>query len=255
MANELTEIELEEVSLVDQGANPEAHVMLVKRSPLAKAWAWLTGNRDSLEEDVAKTIEQALAGGEEAAEEPGGAADSIDSALEGAAQDPGNEAADEPQETDMADQVAAPEADVEKGDERVEKAAFDAEVQKREAAEKELAELRKSAARESIAKRVSAEMDAVPTADCDTVVEMLEKAAELGDDFVEKLEGIFKSASELAERLGPVGDDQGVSADDVDQFEALVKAKMEEDGCSEVIAKAFVAQKHRNLAKAVYAAG
>jgi hypothetical protein len=254
MANELTEIELEEVSLVDQGANPEAHVMLLKRSPLAKAWAWITGNRDKIPGEVADTLEKALEGDGKGEEESAPA--DIESALESAAQDPGNEAAEEPQETDMADQVAAPEADVEKGDERVEKAAFEAEIEKRKAAEAELAELKKAAARADIAKRVASDMDAVPGADADAVVEMLEKAAEVGPEFAEKLEGVLKSASELAKSAvsAPIGDDQGANADDLARFEQLVKAKQEE-GRSAVIAAAEVAKENPKLAKAVYADG
>ena len=40
MATELTDIELDEVSLVDKGANQEAHVVLVKRSPLRRLVDW-----------------------------------------------------------------------------------------------------------------------------------------------------------------------------------------------------------------------
>ena len=40
MATELTHIELDEVSLVDKGANQAAHVVLVKRSPLRRLVDW-----------------------------------------------------------------------------------------------------------------------------------------------------------------------------------------------------------------------
>ena len=40
MATELTDIELDEVSLVDKGANQAAHVVLVKRSPLRRLVDW-----------------------------------------------------------------------------------------------------------------------------------------------------------------------------------------------------------------------
>ena len=43
MATELTELELDEVSLVDKGANQEAHVMIVKRSPLRRFADWMMG--------------------------------------------------------------------------------------------------------------------------------------------------------------------------------------------------------------------
>lgn len=43
MATELTELELDEVSLVDKGANQEAHVMIVKRSPLRRFADWVMG--------------------------------------------------------------------------------------------------------------------------------------------------------------------------------------------------------------------
>jgi hypothetical protein len=43
MTTELTDIELEEVSLVDKGANQEAHVMIVKRSPLRRFADWMMG--------------------------------------------------------------------------------------------------------------------------------------------------------------------------------------------------------------------
>lgn len=41
MATNLTEIELDEVSLVDKGANQAAHVVLVKRSPIRRFTEWL----------------------------------------------------------------------------------------------------------------------------------------------------------------------------------------------------------------------
>lgn len=41
MATQLTDIELDEVSLVDKGANQEAHVVIVKRSPLRRFTDWL----------------------------------------------------------------------------------------------------------------------------------------------------------------------------------------------------------------------
>jgi hypothetical protein len=41
MATNLTEIELDEVSLVDKGANQAAHVVLVKRSPLRRLADWM----------------------------------------------------------------------------------------------------------------------------------------------------------------------------------------------------------------------
>ena len=41
MATNLTEIELDEVSLVDKGANQAAHVVLVKRSPLRRLADWV----------------------------------------------------------------------------------------------------------------------------------------------------------------------------------------------------------------------
>ena len=43
MATELTELELDEVSLVDKGANQEAHVMIVKRGPLRRFADWMMG--------------------------------------------------------------------------------------------------------------------------------------------------------------------------------------------------------------------
>ena len=43
MTTELTDIELDEVSLVDKGANQEAHVMIVKRSPLRRFADWMMG--------------------------------------------------------------------------------------------------------------------------------------------------------------------------------------------------------------------
>jgi len=43
MATELTELELDEVSLVDKGANQEAHVMIVKRGPLRRFADWVMG--------------------------------------------------------------------------------------------------------------------------------------------------------------------------------------------------------------------
>jgi len=43
MATKLTDIELDEVSLVDKGANQEAHVVLVKRSPLRRLADWVMG--------------------------------------------------------------------------------------------------------------------------------------------------------------------------------------------------------------------
>ena len=43
MTTELTDIELDEVSLVDKGANQEAHVVLVKRSPLRRFADWMMG--------------------------------------------------------------------------------------------------------------------------------------------------------------------------------------------------------------------
>ena len=43
MSTELTDIELDEVSLVDKGANQEAHVVLVKRSPLRRFADWMMG--------------------------------------------------------------------------------------------------------------------------------------------------------------------------------------------------------------------
>jgi hypothetical protein len=43
MATELTKLELDEVSLVDKGANQEAHVMIVKRGPLRRFADWVMG--------------------------------------------------------------------------------------------------------------------------------------------------------------------------------------------------------------------
>lgn len=43
MATKLTDIELDEVSLVDKGANQEAHIVLVKRSPLRRLADWVMG--------------------------------------------------------------------------------------------------------------------------------------------------------------------------------------------------------------------
>jgi hypothetical protein len=46
MATNLTEIELDEVSLVDKGANQAAHVVLVKRSPLRRLADWVLRKND-----------------------------------------------------------------------------------------------------------------------------------------------------------------------------------------------------------------
>lgn len=61
MATNLTDIELDEVSLVDKGANQEAHIVLVKRSPLRRFADWVMGKSYDDGYGMARPMSQVMA--------------------------------------------------------------------------------------------------------------------------------------------------------------------------------------------------
>ncbi|HEY7823006.1 MAG TPA: hypothetical protein VIG24_09245 [Acidimicrobiia bacterium] len=61
MATNLTDIELDEVSLVDKGANQEAHIVLVKRSPLRRFADWVMGKSYDEGYGMARPMSQVMA--------------------------------------------------------------------------------------------------------------------------------------------------------------------------------------------------
>lgn len=61
MTSNLTDIELDEVSLVDKGANQEAHVVLVKRSPLRRFADWVLGKSYGEDYGAPRAMSQVIA--------------------------------------------------------------------------------------------------------------------------------------------------------------------------------------------------
>jgi len=64
MSTELSDLELEEVSLVDKGANQEAHVVIVKRSPLRRFTDWLLNKNYGMEPMNPQPMSEVLANAE-----------------------------------------------------------------------------------------------------------------------------------------------------------------------------------------------